>query len=49
MVVDFFLAVVDLLGSESFGLGHLFMSSGLEDWHLRLPCSFGGLEGPGFA
>ena len=56
-MVDFFLAVVDLLGlvcspslgSESFGLGHLFMSLGLEGWHLHLPCSFGGLEGAGFA
>ena len=56
-VVDFFLAVVDLLGlacslslgSKSFGLGRLFMSSGLEGWHFRLPRSFGGLEGAGFA
>ena len=56
-VVDFFPAVVDLLGlvcspslgSESFGLGHLFMSSGLEGWRLRLPRSFGGLEAAGFA
>ena len=53
----FFPAVVDLLGlacslllgSESFGLGHLFMSSGLEGWRLHLPHSFGGLEGAGFA
>ena len=56
-MVDFFPAVVDLLGmacspslgSKSFGLGHLFMSSGLEGWRLRLPCSLGGLEGAGFA
>ena len=56
-VVDFFPAVVDLLGlacspslgSESFGLGRLFMSLGLEGWHLCLPHSFGGLEGAGFA
>ena len=56
-VVKFFLVVVDLLGlacspslgSESFGLGHLFMSSGLEGWRLRLPHSFGELEGAGFA
>ena len=56
-VVNFFLAVVDLLGlacspslgSKSFGLGRLFMSSGLEGWHLHLPCSFSGLEGAGFA
>ena len=53
----FFPAVVDLLGlacspllgSELFGLGCLFMSSGLDGWCLRLPCSFGGLEGAGFA
>ena len=57
VVVDFFPAVVDLLGlacslllgSELFGLGHLFMSLGLEGWHLRLPCSFCELEGAGFA
>ena len=57
VVVDFFLAVVDLLslacspslGSESFGLGCLFMSLGLDGWHLHLPRSFGGLEGAGFA
>ena len=56
-VVNFFLAVVDLLGlacspslgSESFGLGRLFMSLGLEGWHLRLPRSFSGLESAGFA
>ena len=47
----FFLAVVDLLalGSELLGLDHLFISWGLEGWHLRLPCSFGGLGGVGFA
>ena len=53
----FFLAVVDLLalgcslslGSKSLGLDRLFISSGLEGWHLRLPCSFGGLGGAGFA
>ena len=57
MVVDFFPVVVDLLGlacspslgSELFGLGCLFMSSGLEGWLLCLPRSFGGLEGAGFA
>ena len=57
VVVDFFLVVVDLLGlacspslgSDVFGLGHLFMSSGLEGWCLCLPHSFGGLEGAGFA
>ena len=56
-VVDFFLAVVDLLGlvcspslgSKSFGLGRLFMSLGWEGWCLRLPRSFGGLEDAGFA
>ena len=55
VVVNFFLVVVDLLGlacslslgSESFGLGHLFMSLGLDSWCLRLPRSFGGLEGAG--
>ena len=57
MVVNFFPVVVDLLGlacspslgSKVFGLGCLFMSLGLEGWRLRLPCSFGGLEGAGFA
>ena len=56
-VVNFFPAVVDLLGlacspslgSESFGLGRVFMSLGLDGWCLHLPCSFGGLEGAGFA
>ena len=56
-VVNFFPAVVDLLGlvcspslgSELFGLGRLFMSSGLEGWRLHLPHSFSGLEGTGFA
>ena len=56
-VVNFFPVVVDLLGLtcspslgyELFGLGHLFMSSGLEGWCLRLPHSFSGLEGAGFA
>ena len=46
------------LGSKSLGLDHLFIllgldhlfiSLGLEGWHLRLPCSFGGLGGAGFA
>ena len=56
-VVNFFPVVVDLLGlacspslgSKLFGLGRLFMSSGLEGWRLRLPHSFSGLEGTGFA
>ena len=53
----FFLVVVDLLavacspslGSELLGLDRLFISSGLEGWHLHLPHSFGGLGGAGFA
>ena len=57
VVVDHFLAVVNLLvlgcslslGSESLGLDHLFILSGLEGWCLRLPCSFGGLGGVGIA
>ena len=55
--VDVFPAVVGLLGlvcspslgSESLGLDRLFISSGLEGWRLRLPRSFGGLGGAGFA
>ena len=53
----FFLAVVDLLvlgcslslGSELLGLDRLFISLGLEGWHLHLPRSFRGLGGAGFA
>ena len=36
-------------GAESLGLDRLFISSGLEGWRLRLPRSFGGLGGAGFA
>ena len=50
-VVDCFPAVVNLLvlgcslslGSELLGLDHLFISLGLEGWHLHLPHSFRGL------